>query len=35
LRNGVASKVTSDVFGNVRFQDKAVTTGLIEYLVTP
>src|SRR6266496_742800 len=35
LRNGVSSRFTSDVSGSIRFQDKAVTTGLIEYLVTP
>jgi hypothetical protein len=34
LKNGVASKVTSDDAGRISFEDKMATTGLIEYIVT-
>ena len=34
LKNGAASRLTSDGAGWVTFQDKAVTTGLAEYIVS-
>jgi parallel beta-helix repeat protein len=35
LKNGVASKVTSDSSGMISFQDRAVTTGQAEFVVRP
>ena len=34
-RNGVATRITSDDSGWITYQDKAVTTGLFEYILTP
>jgi parallel beta-helix repeat protein len=33
FKNGVATKFTADAEGNIAFQDKAVTTGTVEYIV--
>ena len=33
LKNGVTTKVTSDGNGNIAFQDKSVTTGVVEFIV--
>ena len=33
LKNGVSSSATADGAGVVTFQDTAVTTGLVEYIV--
>ena len=33
LKNGVSSSGTADAAGVVTFQDTAVTTGLVEYIV--
>jgi len=35
LKNGVASRVTSDDAGSISFEDKTVTAGLTEYIVSP
>ena len=35
LKNGLATRVTSDQAGQIRFQDKTVTAGLTEYIISP
>lgn len=35
FKNGVPTKFTSDATGAIRWQDRAITTGLLEYIVRP